>query len=95
MLLTTGVEITEITSRTKDAKSSTVKGVAGFSITATFFKLCISRFLQPAQRGRGEEDRRRSDPEVDRACRPEGNHGDQTLANIGKEGLRTMPMESF
>jgi hypothetical protein len=35
MPLTTGVDITEITSRIKEAKSSAVKGVAGFSITAT------------------------------------------------------------
>jgi hypothetical protein len=41
MPLTTGVEITEIKSRTKDAKSSTVKGVAGFSIPATSSS-CVS-----------------------------------------------------
>lgn len=41
MPLTTGVEITEITSRTKEAKSSIVKGVAGFSITATSSS-CVS-----------------------------------------------------
>ena len=74
MPLMTGVEITEITSRTKEAKSSTVKGVAGLSITAT-----SSNCVSPARKEGGS---RKSDPEVDRACRPEGNHGDQKLANI-------------
>jgi hypothetical protein len=85
MPLTTGVEITEITSRAKEAKSSIVKGVAGFSIAATSSS-CVST----ASYSLKEAGSRKSDPEVDRACGPEGNHGDQTLANIDKESLRVM-----
>ena len=89
MPFTTGVEITEITSRTKEAKSSIVKGVAGFSITATSAS-CVCLRLLTAWSARKEVGSRKSDPEVDRACRPEGNHGDQMLGNIDKERLRTM-----
>src|SRR4051794_28094660 len=81
MPLTTGVDITEITSRIKEAKSSAVKGVAGFSITATSSS-CESTASYSLV---GEEvGPRKSDPEVNRACRPEGNHGTRRWRTLTK-----------
>ena len=82
MLLTIGVERTESSRRTKDAKSSIVRGVAGLSMATSSSSRVSAAQAPPGLAEKNRLESQRCDPEVDGACRRGWNHGDCVTAHI-------------
>jgi hypothetical protein len=86
--LTIGVDITESRSRTKEAKSSIVRGVAGLSMATRPSSQVSAAQARPGLVDEDTLESQRCDPEIDGTCRLGRNHGDQETAHIKQEIVR-------
>lgn len=89
MLLTTGVDMTESRSRTKEANSSMVRGVAGLNIattttttTTTSASRVTASYSRPSMAETAMLESLRCDPEVDTTQQARCGHWDLAKASI-------------